>query len=567
MAKYKLPEERTPLEHVRHRFKLLDDEYKRDQQPIHKEISNFIAVGRGRYIDDGRATYQKPIGVEKMANPAPARALSIMGAGLHGGLSSPSRPWFQLQLQDPGLQNFRLFRVYMDEVEKSLYSILKNSNFYKVIHAIYEETGAFGQGCMIIEEDDKSGVRYSYLTNGDFRFTVHPGGLTHTMAREIKMQRFQIVETFGLENCSQNLKDGFTKNPYQWDSIYHIIEPNYDKDPNKIDNRNMPIRSVYCEKNSGDDQEVYLSYGGYQEMPCITPRWNSLSNEAYGWGPGLLALGISKGLQVYEINSLDLTDKANNPPMGIPPSMLNEALDLSAGAKNVDTSRDGKGIRPLYEVNLASLDRLENKIKTMEYKIQQLFFNDLFLLIASQDANRMTATEVLERHEEKLLMLGPTIENQLHEGLDPIIERTLNIGLRKGLIPPPPPELAEQQANYKIEYISMLAQAQKLVMSQGMNSYLAINERVFALDPMATYNTDWDEFISQYGDMNGVPSKILRDRRQVQQMRDAAAQQAQQQAEQAQMAQGASTMKDLGQTSTEEGTAAGDLSRALSEQQ
>ena len=564
MAKYKLPEDRTPLEHVRHRFKLLDDEYKRDQQPIHKEISNFVAVGRGRYIDDGRATYQKPIGIEKMANPAPARALNIMGAGLHGGLSSPSRPWFQLQLQDPAMNKFGLFRNYMDDVETALYSILKNANFYKNIHNMYEETGAFGQGCLLIEEDEDKVVRFSYLTNGDFRFSINPGGLTHTLAREIKMQRFQIAETFGLENCSQNFKDNFNKNPYQWDSVYHLIEPNYNRDPAKIDNRNMPFRSIYCEKNTGDDTETYLSYGGYQEMPAITPRWFALSNEAYGWGPGLLALGISKGLQVYEINALDLTDKANNPPMGIPPSMLNEALDLSAGAKNVDTSKDGRGVRPLYEVNLASLDRLEEKIKRTEYKIQQIFFNDLFLLIASEEAGKMTATEVLSRNEEKMLMLGPVIENQLHEGLDPILTRTLNIALRKGYIPPPPPEL--QAANYKIEYISILAQAQKLMMSQGMLNYLAINERIFQLDPLSVYNTDWYQFNRQYGDMVGVQNRIIRDERQVQQFRDAANQQAQEQAQQEKMAQGAATMKDLGQASTEEGTAAGDISRALSEE-
>jgi hypothetical protein len=564
MAKYKLPEDRTPLEHVRHRFKLLDDEYKRDQQAIHKEISNFVAVGRGRYIDDGRATYQKPIGVEKMPNPSPARALGVMGAGLHGGLSSPSRPWFQLQLQDPGMQSFNIFRNYMDDVETALYSILKNSNFYKVIHNLYEETGGFGQGCLIVEDDDDKVVRFAYLTNGDFRFAVTPGGLVHTMAREIKMQRFQIAETFGLKNCSVNFKNSFQKDPYQWDSVYHLIEPNYNRDPAKIDNRNMAFRSIYCEKNTGDDLETYLSYGGYQEMPAVIPRWHSLSNEAYGWGPGLLALGISKGLQVYELNALDLTDKANNPPMGIPPSMLNEALDLSAGAKNVDTSKDGKGVRPLFEVNLAALDRLEAKIKTMEYRIQQIFFNDLFLLIASEEAGKMTATEVLSRNEEKMLMLGPVIENQLHEGLDPILTRVLNIAMRAGAVPPPPPEL--QTANYKIEYISVLAQAQKLMMSQGMLSYLAVNERIFPIDPLSMYKTDWDEYLDQYGSMVGMQSKVLRDKRQVQKMRDAAAQQAAQAAQQQQVAQGAAVMKDLGQASTEEGTAAGDIGKALSEQ-
>jgi hypothetical protein len=129
------------------------------------------------------------------------------------------------------------------------------------------------------------------------------------------------------------------------------------------------------------------------------------------------------------------------------------------------------------------------------------------------------------------------------------------------VIPPPPPEL--EKASYKIEYVSMLAQAQKLVMSQSMQSYLTMNERIAALDPMALYKTDWDEFIGAYGDMLGIQAKLVRDKREVDTAR-AAQQEADAKARQlAEAEAGTSAMKNLGQTSVEEGTAAGELARAM----
>ena len=169
----------------------------------------------------------------------------------------------------------------------------------------------------------------------------------------------------------------------------------------------------------------------------------------------------------------------------------------------------------------------------------------------------MTATEVLERHEEKLLMLGPAIERQLHEMLDPIVKRTFNICLRRGVIPPPPPELSE--AEYKIEYISLLAQAQKLTMSQSMHAYLAMAERVAQLDPFTVYKTNWNEYLDQFGDMVGLPAKVMNDTEDVENMKAEAQQQQEQEQQMIQQQAAVQNIKDLGQASTETGTVLSEL--------
>ena len=154
-------------------------------------------------------------------------------------------------------------------------------------------------------------------------------------------------------------------------------------------------------------------------------------------------------------------------------------------------------------------------------------------------------------------MIGPAIERQLHELLDIIVNVTLNKALKKGAIPPPPPELSE--AEYKIEYISLLAQAQKLVMSQSMHAYLGMAERVAQLDPFTVHKTDWNEYLDQFGDMVGLPAKIMNDTEEVEEVK---AQAQEQQAKEQQMIEQQAqveNVKSLGQASTESGTVLSEL--------
>lgn len=548
----------TPQDRMRRVWDALDKQYT-IWKDTHKDISEYIAVGRGRFLDVGHSPYQDFKKNYRLRNPHPVRALGILGAGLHGGLSSPSRPWFQLALQDPEMNRYGPFRYWLDTAEKVLYSVLKQSNFYTFVHSVYEELGGFGTGCGWVEDHADNVVSFQYLTAGDYRFAVDLDGMTHTLARLQRWHAFQVVETFGKDNCSENALKLYERNPFDFIDVLHIVEPNWDRDPGKIDNRNMPWRSTWIERK---EKARFLHRSGFVDMPAITPRWSALSQYSWGWGPGLWALGQSKALQKYERRSMHLTDKAADPPVNVPPNMGDRVIDLTPGAKNVVSHRDAR-VTPIFEVNLNALDNLNNKISQIEYRISQLFYNDLFLLFVENlaGAKTMTATEVLERHEEKLLMIGPVIERLLHEFLDPLVDLVLKKCLRRGLIPLPPEEMLN--AGYKIEYISLLAQAQKLIMAQGMDNYLTTAERVFAIDPYSVFKTDWDAFLDERGDMVNLGSKVMRDDDEAKAMRDQAMQ-AEAQAAQAEQANLATqNVKNLGSASTDEGTALADIKKAI----
>ena len=107
-------------------YKQLDKQFNAWQE-VYIDISDYIAVGRGRYIGKGDLSNQKTKAAQKVINPTAPEALHMLGAGLHGGLSSPARPWFQLQFVDPDMNDFKVYREWLDDCEKVMYAAFKKS--------------------------------------------------------------------------------------------------------------------------------------------------------------------------------------------------------------------------------------------------------------------------------------------------------------------------------------------------------------------------------------------------------------------------------------------------------
>ena len=527
---------------------------------LYKDIADYIAPGRGRFPDRDGQTNQRTKAASKLLNPVAADALHMMGAGLHGGLSSPARPWFQLSFSDPGLDKYSAGKAWLDDCEKQLYSVFKRSNFYTVIHSVYEEVGAFATGALFVDSHPTQIVNFSFLTAGDYRISINELSRCHCMYRKIRMQIHQMAAQFGADKLSDTCKRLLETNPYEWRDVLHVIEPNDDYNPNSMASSNMPFRSVYIEWK---ENQKRLGDSGYMEMPIVTPRWQALSNEAYGWGPGPESLSLSKALQRMEMNAMLVEDKYLDPPLAVSADFKDRMVDLSPGAKSTFTgSVDDikKAFTKLVEIDPRAIEIYENKISNAENKIRRLFYNELFLMIAQED-RRMTATEVMARNEEKMIMIGPVIERLLYELLDPVIERVFNLCARAGLLPPPPPDITD--AEYKVEYVSILAQAQKLVNSQSMQAYLATAERVAAFEPGSIAKTNWDQFLESYGDTVNLPARIVREDDEVAEIREAQAEAQRQQQQIMEDQANADTMQKLGNTPTDEDNALSDLKQTM----
>lgn len=452
-------------------------------------------------------------------------ALGTLASGMHSGITSPARPWFRLTTFDPDLKDYGPVKVWLSLVEQRLREVFQKSNLYPSFHVGYGDLGQFGQSCGILAEDQKTVVRMQQMLHGRFWIARDENGIATTMYRQFKWSVQRIVGRFGYANCSETVRLNFDRGNYDKTfDICHAIEPRLNRDPEKIDKRNKPFLSNYWEWDYTNADRL-LEESGFDENPIIAPPWMLAGEDHYALSPGQIALGDVKMLQMEQKRKLEGIDKIVRPPMTGPTSMRNNPASLLPGAVTYVDDPTGKGFRPAMEVNLR-LSELAADIRETQDRIKSAFFADLFLMISNMEGIQpRNQFEIAERKEEKLLALGPVLENIYNGQLAPVIDRTFNILNRRDELPPAPPEL--EGSDLQIEYISILAQAQKAVATGAVERVTAYIGNLAGVKPDVLDKFDADEAVDQYADMIGAPPSIIVPDDKVKAKRDARAQQQQ----------------------------------------
>lgn len=519
-------------------------------KPGWRDIQRFILPTRG-FFDQSTPNQGKKIDHKTILDGRPGRAARTLAAGMLAGLASPSRPWFRLGLSDPAMSALDSVKRWLEICQDQLNLIFSKSNIYEVLHTIYEELGGFGTGTATVLEDFKDVIRGRSFTAGEFALGQGADGRINSFARTYQMTVGQLVEQFGEKNVSPSVLNSFKSGKVDnWIKVNHLVEPNDDRIADKSDFFNMEYRCIYWENGSSED--TCLQITGFEEWPFLTPRWDTTTTAyIYGYGPGHNALGDSKQLQKMQQDKLIALDKLIDPPIQKDGTVQGEANTLPGGVTTSSLSAPNSGVRPAYQI-APDMEHIQQNIDMTAQSIDEEFFKPLFLMISQSDNERKTAYEVSKRYEEKLLLLGPVIERQEDEALEPLIVRSFNIALRAGVIPPPPPEIQGQEL--KIEYISILAQAQKMVATAAIEKVMAFVGSLAAANPDVYDNVDFDATVRDYADMNGIPQNIIRSEAMVQSLRkekQKAAQQAQAAAALPTMVDGAKTLSEtkIGQNS------------------
>ena len=491
-----------------------------------QELTTYILPRNGRYFRQDRDKGWRRH--NNIYDNTGTRALRTLGAGMMAGATSPARPWFRLGTADPDLNSYQPVKLWLDDVTKRMQVVFQRSNTYRSLHGMYEELGCFGTASSIILPDHMNVVHHYPVTTGEYCIAQDYQGRVCTMYREFEKTVGEIVKEFGFKNCSNTVQSMYNNgNLDKWIPIIHAIEPRADRDIRKKDSLNMPWASYYFEV--GGDPNKFLRKGGFKQFPAVVPRWAVTGGDIYGNSPGMEVLGDIKQLQHEQLRKAQAIDFQTKPPLQAPTSMKNRDVEMLPGGV---TFYDGQtaGIKTAFEVNL-DLNALLMDIQDVRERVRGGFYADLFLMLANATDTRMTATEVAERHEEKLLMLGPVLERLHNELLDPLIDITFTRMLEAGIIPPAPPELQGMDLN--VDFISMLAQAQRAIGVNGIDRFVGNLGQVASFKPDVLDKFNSDEWVDSYSDMLGVDPRLIVASDQVAIIRDsrAKAQAAQAQAE------------------------------------
>lgn len=467
-------------------------------------------------------------------------------AGLMAGVSSPSRPWFQFETRDPELMKSGAVRQYLYNAQETIREVFLRSNVYTALPVVYHDLAVFGTAAMLVADDVADVVRCYPFPVGSYALGQSHRLVVDSISREFRMTAGQIVDRFGRSAAGRARISRAVLGAYengaadQWFDVVQVIQPNELYDERYLDASRK--RWASCVYEVGADDDSLLEESGFDEFPVVATRWWLTGEDVYGRSPGMKAIGDVRQLQFLEETSARALDKEVDPPMAAPSTIEKKRKDLNAGGITyVDAPQGTQGFTPLYRPSL-DYEKLERVIARKEESISRAFYNDLFLMISQDERlQRATAREIVERHEEKMLQLGPVLERLQGELLDPLVTRTYLILNRAGVLPPAPPEL--QGHEVQIEYISILAQAQKMLSLSGIERGVMFVQNLAQLYPDVADVLKADDAAQKYFDAAGTPPDLVRSPEE----RLALRKQRQAERQAAQMAQAAPALNQMAQ--------------------
>ncbi|WP_154058217.1 portal protein [Pseudescherichia vulneris] len=528
-----------------------------------RELSEFIDPRGSRFLtSDANRNDRRN---SRIVDPSASLAADTLSSGMMSGITSPARPWFRLATPDPDMMDYGPVKVWLETVQNRMNDMFNKSNLYQSLPLLYSSLGNYSTGAMAVLEDDDDIIRTVPFPIGSYHLANSARGSVDTCYRKFSMTVRQLVMQFGKDNVSTSVKGMWEAGNYeQWVEVMHAVYPNVDRDTGRMDSKNKPWKSVYYEV--GGDSDKLLRESGFDEFPIIAPRWTVNGEDVYGSKcPGMTALGQIKALQLEQKRKSQIIDKVTNPPMVGPSSLKNQRVSLLPGdITYIDQMTQQDGFRPAYQVN-PDMSGLLADIQDTRQIIDRCYFVDLFRMLQSINTRSMPVEAVIEMKEEKLLMLGPVLERLNDEALNPLIDRAFSLMARKNMLPPPPEVM--QGMPLRIEYISVMAQAQKSIGLSSLTQAVGFIGQLAQVKPEALDKLNIDEAIDSYAEMSGVSPTVILPQEQVDQIRQSRAQQ-QQQMQAAAMAQAAAQgAKTLSETQTTEPSALTALAGAAGGQQ
>lgn len=524
-------------------------------EPHWQDVATYLAPYRFRLStwDANRGERKN----SKIINSAASLALRSYKSGMTAHNTSASRPWLGVSVPDQDLAEYGPVKWWTDQVSEFILDSYGRGNIYKNFPTFYGDQAGFSNACLWVEEDVEDVINTSVPMCGSYWYGRDHRGRVNAIYREFRMTVRQIVGRFALRAgnkidwsvCSAYVKNLWdTKYFNSWIDVCHIVMPNDEADPSKLGAMYKRFTSCYYERGTGQDAgggyqfngsegETFLEESGYDMFPALIGAGELSGEDTYGIDcPGMLAIGDVRELQYGERKIGKAIDKELDPPLVGPPELRGREVWGIPGKITHLAEREGqKGLRPIYQVE-ARIDHMEARQTGIVRRIDEAFYVDFFRMLASMDrtGRDITATEINARQEEKIAQLEPTISGNNWEVFGPLVDRTFAIGLKQGLLPPPPKELQGQRL--KIEYISTMAQMLKALGLASIERVSAFTLNIAKQYPQSRVGdkVNWDQAVDEVASRSGapgriiVPDEVVAAIRQKQDQAAAAAQQAQQ---------------------------------------
>lgn len=497
-----------------------------------QEIAELVSPGQADFFASSGDSYGLTINKQKhVYDTTGVHANELLSSGFFSLLTSPTQPWFILQTNNEELNKQYEVSAWLTELSRVMaYEIQRpQTGFTTAMHEYYLEYAAFGNSTMFVSESAaRDYLTFTTLPLNECHYQENDEGRVDTLFRRYWRTSYQLVERFGEDEVHDAVKQAYLdpSNTHRFE-VLHAIMPNTHADALALYSDDLPFISVYVDV----ENKHILSISGFNEQPFMAARFYKMSQEVYGRGPGSIALPDLQMLQEMVRTVLRGAQKMVDPPLMMPDQGFLSPPNTAPGRVNYfrSGSPDTDRIIPLQTAGHPDIGM--DLIQSVQNRIREIFFVDqLQLNIGPQ----MTATEVMQRTEEKQRLMGPVIGRASTELLSPLLQRVFGLLLRQNKIPPPPPSLMEQPSQFKIIYTSPIFKAQEQVAANNLTRAQQVLMPFMSADPAILQSFHPQRTVEAVGQMFNLDKRIFRTEEELQQLAQAQQEQiaAQEQAQQ-----------------------------------
>lgn len=411
------------------------------------------------------------------------RAAQFCASGIYS-YTVQGQAWFALKPRNKSLATNDGVKRFYGEVTEEMLGQLMSSNFPRAVYEGLQDFCSMPAGCVYLEEGTKDLLNFQAYAFGSYVVCNDANGIVDTIYRCFKMTPRQAMQKWGKKALHPEMVKacGDDKLCDVLSEFMHCVYPREEYDREKRDWMNMPFASEYIDVKN----KHQLSEGGYQEFPYFVFRFNKNPEDVYGHSPGMDLLPDIRGVNKMQQTMLVAVEKQVNPPWLIPDDGSSAyKWSAKAGSRNYWRATGVGNNKPEPVIIQSDLNAGLEMVREERMKIENGFFLDLFNMLA-QRTETMTATEVLQRVEEKLNSFAPTWANLQAELFGPLIIRTLGILARAGAFNAieAPPEL-ENDADFDITYLSKIALASEMIKARSYFQYVESVTPLMSANPEA----------------------------------------------------------------------------------
>ena len=465
---------------------------------------------------------------EKIFDSTAQRALPRFAAAMDSMLTPATQQWHGLRTGIPELDDNVSVQRWCDNLRDILFRqrYAPTANFASQAFECYMSLGAFGTSALFVDEIPGVTLRYRAIALSELVIDLDHTGRVDTVYRCFQLTARQAMQIPGWESkLPRGIKSAAESRGNDMFEFVHCVKPNGDYKAGRAGPQGMRYQSRYVSREG----QILLEDSGYRSMPYAVGRYVTGPREIYGRSPAMEALADIKSLQEMEKTMLRMAHRMVDPPLILAEEGALNAFSVRPNALNYGYLReDGT---PLVQP-IQSGGNLPIGIEMSDQKRKAV--NDSFLVtlfqILVESPRVMTATEVLQRAQEKGALLGPTMGRQQSEFLGPIIDRELDLLSASNSLPPPPPQLMDyimMGGEILPKYTGPLARLMKAEEAAGIlrtiEAILPVAQAAGDMTVLRRINAD--QAVKVIAEANNVPAKALRTDEELEAM-DAAQQEA-----------------------------------------